>query len=57
MAEYGLLLADHLHCRGLRGPGGQQEDNLPPVGQAGGNGGHTLPSFQRLMLFEGQDHV
>jgi hypothetical protein len=39
------LDADQLGHLGLGVPVGQQEDNLPPACQAGGNGGRPLPAL------------
>jgi len=57
LTDHGPLHADGLRHGGLGGPVRQEEDNLPPSGQSCSDDGRSLPPFQRLTLFGGQDHA
>ena len=54
LAHDPALEADQLSHLGLGVPVSQEQDNLPPAGQAGDNGGRPLPALQGLAFCGGQ---
>jgi hypothetical protein len=55
LADDGPLDANRLGHGGVGLASRQQQEDLPPTGQSGGDGGRPLPAFQGLALFRGKD--
>jgi hypothetical protein len=57
LAHDAPLGTNHLPHVGLGEPSRQQEDDSPPPREPGGNRGGTLPAFQGIAFWPGQDNV